>query len=337
MPTRLLAAFSGGLDSMLAVLHMRKLGFHIHAVQFCSPFLGWKQNDQDLQAYRQRMEQQLDIELELIDITHEHIEMVRRPQFGYGANINPCLDCKALFWDRLHALMECMESPVIITGDVMGQRPMTQHQHQLERLERITGLQGRILRPLSGRLLAPTVLEQQGSIARDDLLDFRGRSRKPQIELAREYGIQDFPSPAGGCQLTVPGSAARIAQLLHSPFEEFSAANIRLLPLGRHFMLDRARLVVARNGDEVCPVKELTLPGDALLEMSDRRGALALLRGAITDDNLATAARILARYSHRSRERGAWPCATLDQGEREFRTATPIDEEHLEQLRFDAL
>ncbi|WP_051321423.1 hypothetical protein [Chrysiogenes arsenatis] len=303
LPT-VIAGYSGGLDSTLAARLMVTLGFRVIAVQFTSPFLGWSKYGEAVRLNQFRRAEALGVELRQIDVTAEHLAMVKSPKFGYGSNVNPCIDCKFLFWEKLSEIMRAEGAVGIVTGDVLGQRPMTQTRHQIERLEKLTGLAGKIIRPLCGRLLPPTDAEQQGYYTHEQLYAFNGRSRKPQIKLAEELGITEYPTPAGGCSLTVPQSAERIKQLLENNWEAFTPENIRLLTVGRHFLLGEGRLVVARNSEECDVLKAQRQADDAFLSLEGGIGTLAIFRGAVTEESRQLAVDIVGYFSPKSRNAG---------------------------------
>lgn len=330
-----IAGYSGGLDSTLAARFMVTLGFRVIAVQFTSPFLGWSKCGEEVRQNQFRRAEALGIELCLIDVTTEHLAMVKNPQFGYGSNVNPCIDCKFLFWEKLAEIMRAESAVGIVTGDVLGQRPMTQTRHQIERLEKLTKLEGKIIRPLSGRLLPPTDAEQQGYYTHEQLYAFNGRSRKPQIKLAKELGITEYPTPAGGCSLTVPQSAERIKHLLDNSWEAFTPENIRLLTVGRHFILGLGRLVVARNSAECDVLKAQRQAGDAFLFLEGGIGTLAILRGEVTALTRQLAADIVGYFSPKSRQAG-YGVYCEESGEQTLLTPQAMEESKIQKLMFIA-
>ncbi|MBB5022674.1 hypothetical protein [Desulfurispira natronophila] len=328
---KLIAAFSGGLDSILAARAMVELGYEVLGIQFTSPFLGRSYLKEPPQEYIAKKEQDIGFRLHLVDLSAEHVEIVRNPQYGYGSQVNPCIDCKVLFFSRLRQMLESEGAAALVTGEVTGQRPMSQLLKSMRRIEKLAGLQGRIVRPLSGKLLPPTDLEKNGYLDREKLFAMQGRGRAEQIELAKIYGIDDYPTPAGGCYLTDPGMARRIRSLMKSPFEQMNVANSYLCLSGRQCLLDKARLVVGRHREECKYLPKLLQPGDTLLRMEDDRGAVALLRGKQSQENHRLAASIVARYSAKSVQRGYG--VLLIQGEETHcYKAEPLDEMHLQQV-----
>jgi tRNA-uridine 2-sulfurtransferase len=226
----------------------------------------------------------------------DFLGIVRAPRFGHGKNLNPCVDCKILLLRLAAARMEREGAVFIFTGEVLGQRPMSQRRDALHLIENHSGLKGRLVRPLSAKLLPPTLPELQGILDREKLLDFQGRTRKPQMELAATLGISDYQTPAGGCLLTDPGYTARLGRLLaRQPSPDLS--DIELLSLGRHFRVGAALLVVGRKESENDRIASLAGGGDLVLKARDVPGPTSLLRGGADDAAIALAARITARYA----------------------------------------
>ena len=278
--------FSGGLDSILACRIIADQGIRVRALKFVTPFF-----DHDLLAreaeYQQEVKEKYGLDVELIDLSNGYIELLRNPAHGFGKNFNPCIDCKILMLTRARRLMEEYGASFLITGEVLGQRPMSQRRDTLNVIERDAVCRDILLRPLSAKLLNPTLAEQEGLVDRERLFAFSGRGRKPQIRLARELGITEFPAPAGGCVLTDPNLATRIEQFYAGLFvlgqEQFSVNDIRLLLLGRQFRLPGGHwLVLGRNEQENDRLTAMCEPEDWLLLMPERPGPTALLRRAGT-------------------------------------------------------
>lgn len=293
-----ISLFSGGLDSQLAVCLLKEQGIEVIALNFTTPFFGASQKT--IQAA-----QDLQVELKTIDISDIYLdEVLRNPVYGFGKNINPCIDCHAFMLKTAGKYMGSLEASFLATGEVLGQRPMSQNKSALQAVEKLSGLRGLIVRPLSGRLLTPTIPESEGWIDRQKLLDISGRSRKRQMELAEQYNITDYPSPAGGCLLTDQNFARRLFALLdknHSPCMD----DIEILKLGRHFQLQpEVLLVIGRNHSENERLKNLSRTGDFLLKVADRPGPLALIRGPkeLVEPLLEYSASLVARYSDARKE-----------------------------------
>src|SRR5665648_835552 len=221
------ALFSGGLDSILAVKLIEEQGIKVKGVNFKTPFFG---PDKTFLAAKS-----LDMDLEIIDITQELLEILRNPKHGLGKNMNPCIDGHTLMIKKAGEYMAKIGASFILSGEVLGERPMSQNRNSLSIIERESGFEGRILRPLSALLLAETIPEKEGLVDRNKLLNISGRSRKRQMELAIKMEIEDYPSPAGGCKLTEPAFSKRLRDLFTQGV--FSLEDIELLKLGRHFRL----------------------------------------------------------------------------------------------------
>jgi tRNA U34 2-thiouridine synthase MnmA/TrmU len=227
------------------------------------------------------------------------MEVLKNPQYGYGKNMNPCIDCHGFMIRTAGEYMEETGASFIITGEVLGQRPMSQNRSSLDAVDKISGFRGLILRPLSAQLLAPTIPEEKGWVDREKLLDISGRSRTRQMELAEQLGISDYPSPAGGCLLTEANFSKRLRQLFQLR-PEAGPRETEILKHGRHFLIDsRALLVVGRKATENEALLELAEPDDYLLKVTTHPGPTSLLRyfGSPDQSDIPWAASITARYS----------------------------------------
>jgi tRNA-specific 2-thiouridylase len=289
-----LALLSGGLDSTLAIRVVLDQGIDVEAINFVTPFCLCS-GKTGCGSHAKKTTERLGLRLRLINIGNEFIERVKSPKYGYGKNLNPCIDCRILMHIKAKACMTSMGASFIITGEVLGQRPKSQHRSALTTIERESGLEGLILRPLSAKLLPPTIPERKGWIDRSQLLEISGRSRKPQMALAASHGIVDYPCPAGGCLLTDPVFSQKVKDLM--AFSELNVRNIHLLKVGRHFRLSpRAKIVVGRNKEENQRLLALTGPGDVCLEPLKVMGPVALVRGEAHQVTIEKGARIVARY-----------------------------------------
>ncbi len=235
--------------------------------------------------------------MKVFNVSEEYLDVVRHPKHGYGSNMNPCIDCRIFILKKAKTYMEESGASFIVTGEVLGQRPMSQRRDAMRLIEKEAGLVGLILRPLSAQFLPITLPEKEGWIDRTKLLNIQGRSRKPQIKLAEEFGIRDYPCPAGGCLLTDPGFGRRMKDLMnHHP--EFSLNDVHLLKFGRHFRLSpKVKLVVGRNEEENQKIQTFARIGDILLKTVRYPGPISLLRGKGDGRELEKAASITARYS----------------------------------------
>ncbi|MFO7674755.1 MAG: tRNA 4-thiouridine(8) synthase ThiI [bacterium] len=294
---RCVALMSGGLDSALAVRVIQDQGIEVTGVNFaggyCLPPHGGP-------GPAEVVSERLGIELARLPIDEGFIELVKAPRYGHGRNLNPCIDCHILMVRRSWEWGRARGAAFVITGEVLGQRPMSQRKQGLELVAKRSGAEGYLLRPLSARLLEPTVPEQKGIVDRARLLDIQGRSRKRQFELAAGLGLSGYANPAGGCLLTDAGFAARLGEAL--AHGEDSVATVELLRFGRHFRLPSgARLVVGRNEAENDELVRRRPEGAAVIDAGDLPGPVGLLIPDRAGDR-ELAARICARYSDRRQD-----------------------------------
>jgi tRNA U34 2-thiouridine synthase MnmA/TrmU len=293
---KVVALLSGGLDSQLAVKMMQKQGFEVSAVAIKTPFCDFDCGRGCGFEIRERADT-LDVNLKTVYLGDEYIEMLKHPKHGFGSGMNPCIDCRAMMFDAAKKRMDEIGAEFIISGEVLGQRPMSQHGPALRTIEKISNLAGKIVRPLSGGLLAKTEPELNGLIRREDLGMISGRRRIEQLKLAKEYGIEDPPNAGGGCLLTDPAFALR-AKDLFEHIETPTTNDIDLLKIGRHFRLDQdTKLVVGRNHNENEMIKSLAYTNDILLEVRDHVGPISILRGKNCDDYVEFGAQVTMRYS----------------------------------------
>jgi tRNA U34 2-thiouridine synthase MnmA/TrmU len=291
-----IALLSGGLDSTLAAKIVIEEGIELEALNFLTVFCNCTHRGETCLA-SQKAVQALGIPLKVLNVSEEYLSVVKHPKHGYGRNMNPCIDCRIFMLKKAKDYMESSGASFIVTGEVLGQRPMSQRREAMRLIEKESNLEGFILRPLSAKFLPASIPEQRGWIDREKLLNISGRSRKPQIQLADHYGIRDYPCPAGGCLLTDPGFARRIRDLMaHDP--EFSLSDVHLLKIGRHFRLSpKLKLVVGRNAEDNKKLEAFTHKEDVLLKAAHHPGPLSLLRGeGAPPEEIERAAAITARY-----------------------------------------
>jgi len=290
------ALLSGGLDSSLAAKVVMEQGIELEALNFMTVFCTCTNTGETCLASQKAVEA-LGIPLKVLNVSEEYLDVVRHPKHGYGSNMNPCIDCRIFMLKKARTYMEETGSAFIVTGEVLGQRPMSQRRDAMRLIEKEAELDGLILRPLSAKLLPPSTPEKEGWVDRERLLKIQGRSRKPQIQLAVHFGIRDYPCPAGGCLLTDPGFAKRMKDLiLHQP--DFSLNDVHLLKMGRHFRLSlKSKLVVGRNEEENRKIQTFSKEGDILFKVDRYPGPLSLLRGKGEEGEIEKAAAITARYS----------------------------------------
>jgi tRNA-specific 2-thiouridylase len=268
-------------------------GIELEAVMFVTPFCQRGKGGVDLA----RLAKEIGVKLRTIDLLEECVEVVKNPKHGYGSNMNPCIDCKILMLRKAKAMMGEVDASFVVTGEVLGQRPMSQHKEALRIIAEDSGLDGLVLRPLSAKSLPPTRPEEEGWVKRELLLSIRGRSRREQIELATRYGISGYAAPSGGCLLTDPSYARRLIELL-GHCQDPSLNDIELLKIGRHFRISRsAKLVVGRNREENDEITRLCSDVDILFEVPYHNCPISIARGHLYPYVLSISARIEARYS----------------------------------------
>jgi tRNA U34 2-thiouridine synthase MnmA/TrmU len=293
---KIVALLSGGLDSQLAVKMMQKQGFEVSAVAIKTPFCDFDCGRGCGFEIRERADT-LGINLKTVYLGDEYIEMLKNPKHGFGSGMNPCIDCRAMMFKAAKKHMEEIGAEFIISGEVLGQRPMSQHGPALKTIEKESDLEGYIVRPLSGGLLPKTIPEENGLIKRENLGMIRGRTRRTQLQMAKELGIENPPNAGGGCLLTDPAFAIR-AKDLFSHIETPTTNDIDLLKVARHFRLDeKTKLVVGRNKEENEMIKALALADDLIFYAKDYMGPIALLRGQNKEPYKQLCAAITLRYS----------------------------------------
>ncbi len=288
MACRGLSLMSGGLDSQLAIKVLQLAGAEVEAVCFTSPFFS--------NARAQVFANALGVKLHCLNFTADICELVQAPPHGFGGAMNPCIDCHARMIQRAGELMQSLGYDFVATGEVMGQRPMSQNKQALGVVARTSGLEGRLVRPLSAQLLPPTIPEIEGKLNRAALLDISGRSRDRQIALAHEFGIVDYPSPAGGCKLTEEGFSRKLKDLM--AHEGLSNERlVELLSVGRHFRLPGgSSLIVGRDQAENAILVGCTHLGQILSAPAGVPGPEALLLGSPSPEALNLAQQIILSY-----------------------------------------
>jgi len=293
---KVVALLSGGLDSQLAVRMMQEQGFDVSAVAIKTPFCDFDCGRGCGFEIRERADD-LNVNLKTVYLGDEYIEMLKHPKHGIGAGFNPCVDCRTMMFDAAKKYMEEIGAEFIISGEVLGQRPMSQHAPALKTIEKESGLVGKIVRPLSAGLLPKTDPEKEGLIKRENLGMIKGRTRRNQLQMAKEYGIENPPNAGGGCLLTEPQFGVK-AKDLFDHIETPTINDIDLLKIGRHFRLDEeTKFVVGRNKDENEMIKALALPGDILVEAKDYVGPVSILRGKNAKFHIEFASSVTLRYS----------------------------------------
>ena len=278
-PIKAVGLLSGGLDSTLAAKLMLEQGIDVYAINFTSPFCTCTPKKAGCAAVVTAVKELGGIALKQVALRDEYLEMVRNPKHGYGSGMNPCLDCRIMKIKKASEYMRRIGASFLFTGEVLGQRPMSQHGRAMDIIDRESGFQGHILRPLSAANLEPTIPEKKQWVDRSKMLGISGRSRKTQISLASQKGIQDYPCPAGGCLLTDKNFADKMRDYFNYT-EHPSVRDIPLLKVGRHFRLDNGdKVIVARNEHESKSLKDLCRPGDHFLAPLSFSGPSVVLQG----------------------------------------------------------
>jgi tRNA-uridine 2-sulfurtransferase len=326
------ALYSGGLDSMLCAKTLLQCGVEVLGLTILVPaFIQSRVSRDKLLASAAS----IGLPLEIIDISEEYLAMVKSPLHGYGSQHNPCIDCKILFLRKAKEKMEREGAYFVATGEVLEQRPMSQKRRTLLKIERHAGLEGYVVRPLSALVLDPTIPEREGWLDRSQLHGFSGRGRKDQMRLAREYGIQSYPTPGGGCLLTEQAFSKRFSDLVEHGHCDLK--NVQLLKIGRHFRFSKqVKLVVGRNEQENRRIEELAHDGDVLLGGDGIPGPTGIIRGLTASDNviIEAACAILARYCDKNGSHEVPVVIKMIPGsEARVVRVTPASEESLSQLR----
>ena len=290
-----IALLSGGLDSTLAVKVILEQGIEVVSLNIKTPFCRCNRL-KGCSFIAKKVVDEFGTGFKFFYMGEEYLRMLENPPHGYGKNVNPCIDCRILMFRKAKEVMEEEGASFIVSGEVLGQRPMSQHKAALGMIEKEAGVEGLVLRPLSAKLFPPSIPENEGWVDREKLLDFSGRSRKPQIELAGHLGVKDYPCPAGGCLLTDISFAGKLKDLIARG--GLTLRGVELLKAGRHFRWNGSfKLIVGRNEKENEFLRAKAGGGDMILEPHELMGPLALGIGAPEDGDLLRSCRIVARYA----------------------------------------
>jgi tRNA U34 2-thiouridine synthase MnmA/TrmU len=287
---RALGLCSGGLDSMLAGLILRDQGIEVEWITFETPFFS--------SAKARKASHLTGILLTVKSITSEYLEMLKNPPCGYGKYMNPCLDCHTMMFKLAGEIMKEKGFDFLFSGEVLGQRPMSQTKPSLRYVEKHSGYDGYILRPLSARRLPETIPERQGLVNREQLLDLAGRSRKPQIKLAKNFGIKEYSTPAGGCLLTDKGFSRRLKDFFDHQ-TTWTENELYLLKFGRHLRVnDNTKIIIGRTHDDNQNILTYHDPNaDTIIEVIDYPGPITLVPRGSSKEMLILAASICVGYS----------------------------------------
>lgn len=295
-PKKAVALFSGGLDSMLAIRLMQEQDFQVEALNIRTTFDCCK-------TPAARAAGDLGVRVTVLSVGDDYLELIRNPPHGYGRGLNPCVDCRAYMGRMAKRMMDEIGACVVVTGEILGQRPNSQRRPQLDVVAGEARLKGRLLRPLSAKLLPPTIPEQEGLIDRQRLYDFSGRSRKGLIQLAEKLGIRQIPQPSTGCALTEVTFVPRVDDLLELQ-PRAGRWDFELLNTGRHIRLDKqTKIVVGRNEHENAVLEAFFARQDAprvvMVAPENFLGPSGLMIGEATPQRIDFLASILLRYTRR--------------------------------------
>jgi tRNA-uridine 2-sulfurtransferase len=320
-PIRAIAAFSGGLDSILAATLVQRAGIGVLLLHVKHLWSGGREAEERLRAAADRV----GLPLRIVDASVEHLDVVRHPKHGYGVGVNPCVDCHIFMLKIAKRLMEEEGAHFVVTGEVLGQRPKSQHYKALLEVAEESGLGSRLVRPLSANLLPDTLPVERGWLRREDLLSIQGRGRDVQQALAERLGIRDYPQPAGGCLLTEKVYAARVRDAFaHVGKDNVGAEEFELLSVGRHFRLSEdVKVIVGRDEGENATLTRLA--GNRVrIEPVEVMGPTILVEGSPSEDDLALAGALGSRYGdHAGRDPIRW--RVFRSGAETILDAVPLD------------
>ncbi len=291
-----LGMLSGGLDSRLVIKQIQDQGIEVEALHAKLPFEGCCLPDCTFKFAQAEL-----IKLHVLDCTQgklfdEYMEVIRFPRFGTGAGVNPCIDCRIFMLKKGKKLLKKIGAKFLFTGEVLGERPMSQMKRAMNLIDTQIELKGELLRPLSAKLLEETVAEKKGWVDRSKLLDIQGRSRKPQIALAKKYKLTGYPNPAGGCLLCEKHYAKKFRDYFKHN-DTVTPNNLLVLKTGRHFRTGENKIIVGRNENENNLLEFAKNKDDLIFEAKDHNGPITLLQGKPTKESIELAAKLTARYS----------------------------------------
>ncbi|MBI5233512.1 MAG: hypothetical protein HY880_04085 [Deltaproteobacteria bacterium] len=333
------ALLSGGLDSTLAVRLVIDQGIEVYALNFTSAFCtcdaGGKHNghkgkaEGGCRSEARRVAEEFGIPIKVLAKGLDYIDVVRKPRYGYGKGMNPCVDCRIYMFSMAKRYMEEIGASFIVTGEVIGQRPMSQRLANFNAIEKDSGLEGLILRPLCAKQIEPTIPEKHGIIDRERLLDMAGRGRRPQMELAEELDIRDYPCPSGGCLLTDKIFSKKVRDLLTNK-QDITHKDLNLLKAGRHFRFEGIKIVVGRDHGDNIRLKNFAQIGDTLLEPVDFSGPTALIAGKYCGNVVEFAASLIVSYAGDKASREGLIRVTRDGAATDLRAAVLLDRGSIE-------
>ena len=284
-----LVLLSGGLDSILAAKLLLEQNIEVLGICFFSNFFDC--------SLAKKAVAQLGIQLREIDIREDFLNFLKeKPKYGYGVGLNPCIDCHALMLKKAGEIMRKEGFSFVATGEVLNERPMSQKKPALKIVEKEADLEGSLLRPLSAKLLEETIPEKEGLVDREKLVDISGRSRQKQFELAKKFGIVDYPTPAGGCMLTQEGFVGRVKKLIEQK-PDFNLNDAELVKIGRHFWHNGAQIILGRNKKENEQLVKLKQKDDIIIEPENFAGPTALIRNSAGNDVINKSKELVIKFS----------------------------------------
>lgn len=286
---RAIALLSGGLDSILAIKLVKDQGVEVLALHFTSPFFG------NPELCRQAA-RELGVKLKVIDMGLSYVNVIRKAKHGYGKGMNPCVDCKIAMLRLAKREMRKVKARFIVTGEVLNQRPMTQTLDKLMLIEKEAKLKRLVLRPLSAKLLPPTIPEERGWVKREKLLAIKGRSRKVQLKLAKKFKVKRYATPGVACVLTQREFAMKLRDLLENK-KRIEKRDIKLLKIGRHFRVDGAKIIVGRNEEENKELMKLKKKGELAFEVKGYPSPISIICGKLSKKAITIAAKLTLYYS----------------------------------------
>ncbi|MBF0273916.1 MAG: hypothetical protein HQK84_01655 [Nitrospinae bacterium] len=299
MSVRAIGLLSGGLDSTIAVKFMKEMGIDVIAVNFFSPFCTCTHKSSGCKSQAVKVAEEFDIPIKTYFQGEEYLKMIQNPKFGYGSQMNPCVDCRIMMFARTKEIMGELDAKFIFTGEVLGQRPMSQRKDSINKIDREAGVKGLVLRPLSAKHFNPTIPEKEGWVDREKLLDISGRSRKPQMELANELEIIEYQCASGGCLLTDKFFSNRLRDLFEYK-KDVTLKDARLLKLGRQFRLsDNCKAIIGRDESENNSIEKYQEENDLLLFPENTKGPVTLLKlnnSTGNEESIKVAATFAAHY-----------------------------------------
>jgi len=328
------ALLSGGLDSTLAVKMMIEQGIEVHALNFTSAFCTCNSGGAHkggCKSEAKRVADEFNIPVKLMVKGLDYVEIVRNAKHGYGKGMNPCVDCRIYLFKAAKEYMAEIGASFIITGEVVGQRPMSQRRENFKTIDKESGLIGLVLRPLCARHLEPTVPELTGMVDREKLLAFAGRGRRDLMDLAKELDVNDYPCPSGGCLLTDKIFSKKVKDLLHGK-KDVTLKDLAVLKSGRHFRYQGVKVVVGRDEADNVKLKNLVQPGETFLEPVDFPGPVAIVSGA-PNGALGFAASLILRYANAKTGGSGRVRAVCGEHSEEFSVSDPAPEKVIEETR----